>query len=127
MTTKEFSEKYNLHDSLLESMEVDRDNQTVKLTVDFCYWQQEWYDDRKHETGIIMLVFSGLTDITYDNYTLHSDSIISCEADNEKIVLQVESDITCSSHAITILAKNVEIFAEYEDRTAPIYQKINQK
>lgn len=110
MTIREFCKKYNLHDSLLEQIEICSDNKTAKLTVDFCYWQQNGYDDSEQETGIVFIVFSDLINISYDNHPLNSDEIISCEVDKDgNMIMQLESDITRSYHTLMISSKNVEM------------------
>ncbi len=110
MFIKEFVKKYNLHDSLLESIEINKVYKTVKLTVDYCYWQQADYCEGQTETGIVHIFFSGVSDIIFDGHTLNSDEIVSCSCQQENtFVLKMKSDITGCYHIIMITADSVEM------------------
>lgn len=111
MTTKEFCNKYNLHDSLLQKIELNHTKKTAKLTIDFCYWQQKGYRDEEPETGTVFIVCSGITSISFGDHQIHDDQIVSCTTNtNGTITMITESDITKDYHTITISAENVEIF-----------------
>ncbi len=114
MLIKEFVKKHNLHDSLLESIEADKATKTVKLTVDYCYWQQADYCEGQTETGIVHILFSDVSNIIFDEHTLCSDAILSCSCHQENtFVLNTESDITGCCHTIKITANGVEM-ADWE-------------
>ncbi len=110
MPIKEFVKKHNLHDSLLESIEIDKAAKTVKLTVDYCYWQQADYCEGQIETGPVHIFFWDVSDIISDDHTLNSDEIVSCSCQQENtFVLQMENDITGCYHIIKITANSVEM------------------
>lgn len=113
MTIREFIKNYNLHDSLLESIEFNEKKNIVKLTIDYCYWQQEDYKEGKQETGIVYIIFSKVESISYDNYKISSDPIISCEeGEDGSFVMYIESEIKGEIQTISILAKQVEIMKD---------------
>ncbi len=113
MFINEFIQKHNLHDSLLENIEIDKADNTVKLTVDYCYWQQTEYCDGEIETGIVHILFSGVSNIICDDHTLNSDEIVSCSCQQgNTFVLKMESDITGCYHTIEITANSVEMMGE---------------
>jgi len=110
MFIKEFIQKHNLHDSLLENIEIDKAGNIVTLTIDYCYWQQSDYCEGKIETEIVHILFSGVSNIICDNHILNSDEIVSCKCQQENtFVLKVESDITKRYHIIKITANSVEM------------------
>ena len=72
MTINEFVEKYNLHDSLLESIVYDKNNKKSTICVDFCYWQQEDYEESIPETGIILIEFDDVIALNYRPFSINS-------------------------------------------------------
>ena len=110
MKCREFVDKYNLHDSLLEQVEYDENSTSVCLTVDFCYWQQNDYSDEMPETGIIKILFSGINEFKYTPYCLNSDEIVDVNfnADDE-FMLKTYNDINDTYHTIYIKASEVEV------------------
>lgn len=110
MTIINFIKMHNLHDSLLEKVDVYPERQAVVLTVDYCYWQQNEYRDGDAETGIVTITFSGVKDFCYDDHKLNSDEIIACTVDSgDRLVMQVASDITGDNHTVIISAEDVEM------------------
>lgn len=110
MKPYEFAKRYNLHDSLLESIEVNEVDRTAKLIIDFCYWQQPGYRDGNLETGIIALVFSDLKILECDNRQIDSDEIVECKCiDENTLSIYVESDVTDDCHSILISAGDISI------------------
>ena len=90
MTIKEFIKKYNLHDSLLESITYDEIGSRVTLSIDFCYWQQEDYEEGENETGMILVKFeiSSVDDeitLTVFNDIMNDNVDIIIKADNVSV------------------------------------------
>ena len=81
MTVTEFVERYYLHDSSLEKVEFDADKKILALTIEFCFWQQFWYDKSAPTNGLIRVTFKGVSCFEYDD----------CIA--EKIFSDIDSEI----------------------------------
>ena len=81
MTVTEFVERYYLHDSSLEKVEFDVDKKILALTIEFCFWQQFWYDKSTPTNGLIRVTFGGVSRFEYDD----------CIA--EKIFSDIDSEI----------------------------------
>ena len=108
-----FFESYHLHDSLLENVEIDEAAKTVMLTVDFCFWQQDNYDSRKPETGIIHILFSAVSQVSFEPYKMNSDEIATCELlDGNILKLIVYNDVSETYHSISIRAEDVAVEGE---------------
>ena len=84
MTIKEFVEKYNLHDSLLESINYDKNNRKATLSIDFCYWQQEDYEETLSETGMVLIEFDDVISLNYKHFPINSDEIVECVLEMRK-------------------------------------------
>lgn len=110
MTIKEFVQNYNLHDSLLERIDYDKEAATVTLHVDFCYWQQNSYTDEMPETGNIIIKFSKCVDFQYIPYRINSDEISKVVSNNEnEIVLTVFNDLSGKYIELKIIASSVSV------------------
>jgi hypothetical protein len=108
VTITNFLKKYNLHDSLLEKIDVYPEQQTLVLTVDYCYWQQNEYRDGEAETGIVIITFSGVKEFFCDDHEINSDEIIACTDDgDDRLMIQVASDITGNVHTLIVSAEDV--------------------
>lgn len=108
MTISAFIQTYNLHDSLLESITVDKDEKTVRLGIDFCYWQQGDYDDRLPETGLAHVHFFDVERVDYEPWEINSDDILQCAYDNETNTFRMDVlDASYDLHSIRIKATHV--------------------
>ncbi|MBQ6975733.1 MAG: hypothetical protein IJQ16_04180 [Selenomonadaceae bacterium] len=68
MTLAEFENKYYLHDSSIDKIEYDAADKKLTLTIDFCFWMQNWYDKNHAEIGLIQAVFENVSHYTYEDY-----------------------------------------------------------
>lgn len=68
MTIAEFEKKYYLHDSSLVKVAFDADKKILTLTINFCFWMQEWYEDTLSENGLIIVTFENVSFYSYENY-----------------------------------------------------------
>lgn len=66
MTLSEFVLQYELHDSLLEAVWVDKETQTARLEIDLCWWMQWWFSEELPETARVFAAFSGLEDLRFE-------------------------------------------------------------
>lgn len=102
--------KYDFHDSLLESLSYDKDNNQLSLIIDFCNWKQEWYHESDEETSMISIIFSNISNIVIPKLKLNSDEIIEFEVlEDNTIKILIFNDIDDASYEIVICAEDVEI------------------
>ena len=81
MTIEQFAERYYLHDSSLEKVDFDVDKKILALTIEFCFWMQNWYDKSEPSNGLIRATFKDVSIFEYDD----------CIA--EKIFSDIDSEI----------------------------------
>ena len=105
----DFFEMYNLHDSLIESIDYNADDKTVKIVVDFCFWQQKDYNENKPETGLIIIKFSNVSEFIYEHININSDEIIDTSVDNSSVEIKFFNEETQKCHSIQICACDVAI------------------
>ena len=75
MTLTEFDNKYDFHDSSLESICFDQDNNILEMNIDFCFWMQTDYIKTSPEIGMIKLIFKDVQSfngesVNYNNVTI---------------------------------------------------------
>ena len=68
LTLAEFAGRYYLHDSSIEKIEYDATNKTLALTIDFCFWMQNWYDKTTPTNGLIAVTFDNVAHYSYEGY-----------------------------------------------------------
>ena len=90
MTLTELREKYYFHDSSLEKIEYDAAGKTLALTIEFCFWMQNWYDKTTPTNGVIRLTFEGVSLFEYDDTI--ADRIFSDELDSEIRDAELDGD-----------------------------------
>ena len=57
MSIKDFIKKHNLIGSLLESISINKEDKSICLEIDYCYWQQSNYKEGDEETAILLFSF----------------------------------------------------------------------
>ena len=67
MTLQEFRGQYYLHDSSIEKIAFDAENKTLTLTIEFCFWMQNWYDKTTPKNGLIAVTFEDVSIFEYDD------------------------------------------------------------
>ena len=122
MNIKEFAEKYYLHDSSIEKINFDEKNKILTLTIDFCFWMQNWYKNDEPTNGKISVTFENILLFEYDDNI--SDRIFSNELyseirsgeldeDGNFVIFSVEtiynSDCDDIYWKLKIKSKNVEV------------------
>ena len=68
MTIEQFVEGYYLHDSSLVKVEFDAEKKILALTIEFCFWMQNWYDKTTPKNGLIAVTFENVSNYSYDGY-----------------------------------------------------------
>ena len=93
LTLTEFHERYYLHDSTIEDIQYNAENKTLTLTIDFCFWMQEWYPANTPPNGLIEVVFENARYYSYEDYDsskLFGDctpEILQTEIDDDTLIL----------------------------------------
>lgn len=113
MTIFELLNKYNFHDSLLEKIEYDEEAEILKVEIDFCNWQQDWYDEIGEETEMISLIFAGVKNVGIPDALLNSDEIIEVNLLDKDGANGIEfvafNDCENVSHTFRIYAESVDV------------------
>ena len=101
-------EKYDFHDSLLESIDYDTTKNRLKLSIDFCNWKQADYKTGDLETEMVELIFENVHRAIIPEFVLDSDEIIGFKllTDNE-ISIVVFNAVECLTNSINICAESV--------------------
>ena len=111
MTLTEFLEKYYLHDSTVEEVDYDLKNKTVTLTIGFCFWMQDWYQEGEPESGTITAIFHNVTKYSCEggNPAAPLAGILTAKLRNGDLVLAIMDDETGICFEMTIAAESVEV------------------
>ncbi|SEQ88704.1 hypothetical protein SAMN02910369_02619 [Lachnospiraceae bacterium NE2001] len=82
--------KYTFHDSLIEYIKYE--NNTLVITIDFCLWMQDDYDNTQPETDLIKLIFPDV--YRYDGPTddIDSYSILKTTYNDGVLIISVLDD-----------------------------------
>ena len=113
MTIKDFAEKYYLHDSGIEKIFYDEKNKKLVLTIEFCFWMQNWYDETEPSNGKISATFENVSRFEYDENI--SDRIFSDDLDNEILNAKFEKNFFILSFRETLSYQPLkEIFSKIE-------------
>ena len=107
MTINDFLNKYYLHDSLVKN--VSSQNNKVELTIDFCFWMQENYQEKDPETGIIHMVLPNASIISGPTGDLDDYSILEVEYHDNCIFLLIMDDFHNLSYEIKIHSSSNQI------------------
>ena len=89
MTIKDFAEKYNLHDSGIEKIFYDAENKKLVLTIEFCFWMQEWFIEGELKNGSIEVTFENVSFYSYDDY---DPSKLFGDIEPEILQTEIDSD-----------------------------------
>jgi len=57
VNARDFAEKYIMHDSLINSVEVLNEGNTIVMSTDFAFWMQKGYNETDPETGTLKITF----------------------------------------------------------------------
>ena len=110
MTSKDFVDNYNMHDSLIDSVEISKETGKIVLTIDFAFWMQPGYSDSDPETGLIKVTFSNVSYYAYpDEINLDQVSILETSIESGNVKFALIDDITDDSYEILIESDFVEI------------------
>ncbi len=113
MTGSEFVANYIMHDSLIDSVDVQEDGTRVVIIIDFAFWMQNGYRESDPETGAIRVTFNDVS-----NYDVPEDadwneiSILETSLENGRIKFALMNDMTDDYLEIIIESSSVDVEPE---------------
>ena len=115
MTPEAFVNKYNLHDSIIDSIAIENNGVTIRMIIDFAFWMQENYKEGHAETGPLAVSFINVTEYDCpDQLPLEEISILKASLQDNSIVFALLNDITDEYHEIRIAAQEITIIDQSE-------------
>ena len=110
MTPEVFVNKYNLHDSMIESLTVENHGSNIRMVIDFAFWMQEDYRKGHPETGFLAVSFQNVTEYDCpDQLPLEEISILEAHVQNDSIIIVLLNDITNECCEIRIKANEITV------------------
>ena len=107
MTINSFLADYYLHDSLVEK--VVYESNEVDLTIDFCFWMQEGYNDKNPETGIIHLHFPEVAAFSGPTGDIDDYSILEAGFQDNCLTLLLMDDFNNTTYELKIITALGEV------------------
>ena len=113
MTGSEFVANYIMHDSLIDSVDVQEGGTRVVLMIDFAFWMQNDYKELDPETGSIRVTFK---DVSYYDLPEDADwneiSILETSLENGRIKFALMNDMTDEYLELIIETNAVDVEIE---------------
>ena len=120
LTLAEFAKKYYLHDSSIEKINFDEKNKILTLTIEFCFWMQNWYKNDEPTNGKISVTFENVSLFEYEQHDFNNilenldTEVCSTEFDDDgalEILIREYVDYPLQMYfwLIKINADNVEV------------------
>ena len=113
MTNTEFVAHYIMHDSLIDSVDVQEKDMRIVLIIDFAFWMQEDYKDSDPETGLIKVTFNDVS--SYDvpkDADWNEISILETSLDDGRIKFALMNDMTDDYLELIIESNNIDVEIE---------------
>lgn len=110
MAPEIFVNRYNLHDSMIDSITIESNGTVVRMAIDFAFWMQEDYMEEHPETGPLAVSFSDVTEYECpDQLPLEEISILKASLQDGSIIFALQNDITDEYYEIRIKAQDITI------------------
>ncbi len=110
MTPEIFVNKYNLHDSIIDSVTTENNDTTIQMVIDFAFWMQEDYREEHAETGPLAVSFSDITEYDCpDQLPLEEISILNVSYQDGSIIFALLNDMTNEYYEMRIKARDVSV------------------
>ncbi len=110
MTPEIFVNKYNLHDSIIDSVATESNGTIIRMVVDLAFWMQEGYKEEHAETGPLAVCFSGVTEYDCpDQLPLEEISILKASLQDSSIIFALLNDVTNEYYEIRITALDITV------------------
>ena len=115
MTPETFVNKYNFHDSMINSVTSENKGTVIRMVIDFAFWMQEGYSEEHDETGPLAVSFSDVTDYDCpDQLPLEEISILKVSIQDGSIIFALLNDITDEYYEIRIKAQDIAVIDQCE-------------
>lgn len=111
MTINDFLSSYYLHDSLVEKVSLE--NNTVDITIDFCFWMQEGYCEEEPETGSMYLHFPDVASFSGPTGSIDNYSILEADYQDNCLTLLLLDDFNNTSYELKITSASGNIEVNY--------------
>ena len=110
MKAKEFSDRYYLHDSLMDQVSFAKEEAVVSMTIDLAFWMQSWYEEGMAETGLISVTFRSVEEYSCpENVDWKQISILQAEASDGAISFSLLNDAEDSCFEMRIKSDDIEV------------------
>ena len=108
MTPETFVNKYNLHDSMIDSIAIENGGTAIRMVIDFAFWMQEDYSEEHAETGPLAVFFSDVTEYDCpDQLPLEEISILKASLQDDNVIFSLLNDITDEYYEVRIKARDI--------------------
>ncbi len=108
MTPETFVNKYDLHDSMINSIATESNSTVIRMVIDFAFWMQEGYKEEHAETGPLAVCFSNVTEYDCpDQLPLEETSILKASLQDGSIIFVLLNDLTDECYEIRIKARDI--------------------
>ena len=110
MTPETFVNRYDFHDSIIDSVTTENNGTVVRMIIDFAFWMQEDYREEHAETGPLAVSFSDITEYECpDQLPLEEISILKASLQDNIIIFALLNDITDEYYEIRINARSITV------------------
>lgn len=117
MTIQELDNKYYFHDSMITHVDYLSEAHRLEITMDFCYWAQEWYKEDDPELMELKLTFEGIKE--YDGIIGDIDyySIVDGDIKDGKYHLFIEDEFNQKTYEYYLepSSADVEVIRTYNE------------
>ena len=108
MTAQEFAQKYIMHDSLIESVEILNGGREIVLMIDFAFWMQVGYNPADPETGPLKVTFNDVSEFSIpENAKWNEISILDAAASGNTVKFSLINDMTDDCLKLTICSDHI--------------------
>ena len=108
MTAQEFAQKYIMHDSLIESVEILNGGREIVLMIDFAFWMQIGYNAADQETGPLKVTFNDVSEFSIpENVKWNEISILDAAASGNTVKFSLMNDMTDACSELTICSSRI--------------------
>ena len=110
MIPEAFVNRYDFHDSIIDSVATESNGTVIRMIIDFAFWMQEDYREEHAETGPLAVSFYGVTE--YDcpeQLPLEEISILKASFQDGSIIFALLNDMTDEYYEIRIKAKDITV------------------
>ncbi|MCG7406165.1 hypothetical protein MH117_01965 [Paenibacillus sp. ACRRX] len=100
---------YDLHDSIVESVEYLLDEKKVLIKLELCQWKQANYDESEPEMQEGVLTFTNVNSFQIEpsSFLINSNEILNVNVDNEARNIEIILTGTDDIGKVSIIAQDI--------------------